>query len=190
MNIFILDKDPVRAAEMLCDKHLPKMIVESGQMLSTAHRLLDGTPTKKPSKSGKTMQTYYVLQDPREEVLYAAVHKGHPCTKWTMESKCNYYWHYQHFEAMGQEYTYRRSKTHSTIELLSSILKNKPINIPDSGLTEFAQAMSHFPECKVDGDAVSAYRNYYHVAKPFAKWQWGRPAPTWWEGYKGANIHG
>ena len=31
---------------MLCDKHVPKMIVESAQMLSTAHRLLDHTRKK------------------------------------------------------------------------------------------------------------------------------------------------
>ena len=46
--------------------------------------------------------------------------------------------------------------------------------------------MNHYPECKVPGDAVQAYRNYYHQAKDFAKWEWKRPAPDWWEGYKGA----
>ena len=59
MNIFILDKDPKLAAQMLCDKHIPKMIIESAQMLSTAHRMLDGKPEKRRSKSGKTIQTYY-----------------------------------------------------------------------------------------------------------------------------------
>ena len=56
MNIFILDKDPMKAAMMLCDRHVPKMIVESAQMLSTVHRLLDGKPEKRRSKSGKTIQ--------------------------------------------------------------------------------------------------------------------------------------
>ena len=42
MNIFYLDKDPVIAAQMSCDKHCIKMILESAQMLSTAHRVLDG----------------------------------------------------------------------------------------------------------------------------------------------------
>ena len=69
MNIFILDKDPYLAAQMLCDKHIPKMIVESAQMLSTAHRLLDGTPEKRRSKSGKTVQTYYSFNDGRESSL-------------------------------------------------------------------------------------------------------------------------
>ena len=80
MNIFILHEDPVVAAQMLCDRHVPKMIVESAQMLSTAHRLLDGIPEKRPSKSGKTIQTYYAFGDERDKLYYAAVHKHHPCT--------------------------------------------------------------------------------------------------------------
>ena len=42
MNIFYLDPRPDTAAEMHCDKHCVKMILEYAQMLSTAHRVLDG----------------------------------------------------------------------------------------------------------------------------------------------------
>ena len=42
MNIFYLDKDPVKAAKYSCDKHVVKMILESAQMLCTAHRVQDG----------------------------------------------------------------------------------------------------------------------------------------------------
>ena len=42
MNIFVLSEEPREAAQMMCDKHCSKMIVEAGQMLSTAHRMLDG----------------------------------------------------------------------------------------------------------------------------------------------------
>ena len=189
MNIFILDKDPKIAAQMLCDKHIPKMIVESAQMLSTAHRMLDGTPEKRRSKSGKTIQTYYSFGDIRDSMYYLAVHKYHPCTTWTMESLDNYNWHYGHFASMAAEYNYRRNKTHATWQKMGMILAAPPENIPKKGLTEFAQAMSHYPECKVEGDAVQAYRNYYHTAKPFAKWEWGRQAPHWWKGYQGADLH-
>ncbi len=34
MNIFVLDENPIRAAEMMCDKHIPKMVVESAQMMA------------------------------------------------------------------------------------------------------------------------------------------------------------
>ena len=67
MNIFVLDNDPVVAAQMLCDKHIPKMIVESAQMLSTSHRMLDGELIMAPSKSGLRMVKYYKLDDKRED---------------------------------------------------------------------------------------------------------------------------
>jgi hypothetical protein len=85
MNIFILDKDPVLAAQLQCDKHVVKMIVESAQMLSTAHRMLDGKIVMKPSRSGKRMIKYYDLYEgandlEAEMLYYSAVHHGHPCT--------------------------------------------------------------------------------------------------------------
>ena len=129
MNIFILDEDPVIAAKMLCDKHVPKMIVESAQMLSTAHRLLDGTPTKRRSRSGKTIQTYYEFKDMRDELYYTAVHKYHPCTTWTMESIENYNWHYSLFSELCKEYTYRYDKVHASQTKLMDSLKKLPKNI-------------------------------------------------------------
>ena len=42
MNIFYLHEEPEIAAELHCDKHVVKMIIEYAQLLSTAHRMLDG----------------------------------------------------------------------------------------------------------------------------------------------------
>ena len=42
MNIFALHESPEVSAEMACDKHVVKMILESAQLLCT-HRVLDGT---------------------------------------------------------------------------------------------------------------------------------------------------
>lgn len=185
MNIFVLDNNPATAAQMMCDKHIPKMIVEAAQMLSTAHRMLDGELVKKPSKSGKRMVNGYVHPNSNlDAVLYNAVHHHHPCTVWTMESKANYEWHYQHFLALADEFVYRFGKQHLTAQKLSEVLRNTPINIPNGALTEFPQAMKAYPECMVDGNPIKAYRNYYHY-KHFAKWEKGREAPEWWEGYKG-----
>ena len=105
MNIFILDTCPVKAAQLQCDKHVVKMIVESAQMLSTAHRMLDGYVEKRPSKSGKRMSNYWVHpKHSHEELLYKAVHHGHPCTVWTMQTNANYEWHYKHFIALKDPY--------------------------------------------------------------------------------------
>ena len=186
MNIFVLDEDPRIAAQMVCDKHCSKMVVESGQMLSTAHRMLDGYIEKRPSKSGKRTINYWVHPDSNlDGVLYNAVHHHHPCTVWSMVSKDNYEWHYEHFLGLAEEFQYRYKKPHMTAEKLREVLRTPPKNIPNVGITEFPQAMKAYPECMVEGDAVTAYRNYYHYSKSFAKWDKGRPAPDWWEGYKG-----
>lgn len=185
MNIFILSENPKTAAQMMCDRHIPKMVVESAQMLSTVHRMIDGIEEKRQSKSGKRMVKYWKLPDYREDVFYKAVHMSHPCTVWTSVSSENYQWHYEHFVALGEEFEYRYQKTHMTIAKLKDELSVLPKNIKDGQLTPFAQAMNHYPKCKVKGNAVQAYRNYYHAAKPFAKWEKGRIAPDWWQGYTG-----
>ena len=43
MNIFYLDSNAKTSAEMHLDKHVSKMLVEYAQLMSTAHRVLDGT---------------------------------------------------------------------------------------------------------------------------------------------------
>lgn len=35
MNIFVVDTDPRKAAQSLCDKHVVKMVLETAQILST-----------------------------------------------------------------------------------------------------------------------------------------------------------
>lgn len=161
MNIFILSTNPVEAAQMQCDKHVVKMVLESAQMLSTAHRILDG--------------------DAVNPELYRKVHARHPCTLWTMETDFNYRWHYKHFIALGEEYTFRYGKVHSSIQKLAGILSHAPRNIPVGGLTPFALAMKQYPECVVENNPVASYRNFYLAdKKDFAKWTRGRKAPEWW----------
>ena len=186
MNLFYLHKDPVQSAEMHCDKHVVKMIIEYAQMLSTAHRMLDGYMEKRPSKSGKRMvKAYPHSNNNLDGVLYNAVHHYHPCTVWTMATSANYIWHYEHFLALCAEFETRFGKQHLTYQKLSDVLRSLPSNIPNETITEFPQAMKAYPECMVEGNPVQAYRNYYHRSKHFAKWEKGRPAPSWWEGYQG-----
>jgi hypothetical protein len=47
MNIFVLDKDPHIAAEMHCDKHALKMIIEHAQMMASAYYSTIGISRKK-----------------------------------------------------------------------------------------------------------------------------------------------
>lgn len=180
MNIFILDNHPTTAAQLQCDKHVVKMIVESAQMLSTAHRMLDGYAEKRPSKSGKRMVNYWVHPKPyMEKHLYKAVHHGHPCTVWTMESDANYFWHYDHFVALLNEYTYRYGKIHGTEKIKTTLLQ-PPINIPVAEKTPFRLAMADYPECIALGDPVKAYRAFYQTKQARFKMAWTkRDIPEW-----------
>ena len=182
MNIFYLDKDPVKAAQMQCDKHVVKMIVESAQMLSTAHRLLDGTQELRPSKSGKRMSKYWRLPDERENTFYSAVHMHHPCTVWTMLSNNNYTWHWVHFDALCKEYTHRYGKVHKTDENLRLALQQLPRNIPVGYLRPLPLAMGAAPDCINYSDPVGSYRKFYQTKQARFKMAWTkREIPDWFQ---------
>jgi hypothetical protein len=182
LNIFYIDEDPVEAAQQQCDKHVVKMIVESAQMLSTAHRLLDGNIDRRPSSSGKTMSKYWSLPDAREGTLYKAVHMYHPCTVWTMQSNNNYDWHWLHFDALCKEYTHRYGKVHKTDENLRLALQQLPSNIPVGSLRPLPLAMGAAPQCINYSDPVGSYRSFYQTKQANFKMAWTkREIPDWFK---------
>ena len=89
MNIFFLSENPVQAAEWMVDKHVVKMILESAQLLSTAHRIIDGRETQGKSATGRNVKRW-ILNDAREPVLYSATHINHPSAVWCRQSVENY----------------------------------------------------------------------------------------------------
>lgn len=202
MNIFPIEYDakgrpcPIESARVQCDQHAQKMYLESAQMLSTAHRLLDGTVGFVPStdkqgnmvylKSGKLrVKKHWRLDDDRETEMYLAVHPKHPTTLWTMESAENYDWHYAHFVELLNEFERRHKKLPKTA-VMKEILARRPDNIPTVPATPIKLAMAQFPHCVVRGpdgvvNVVESYRNFYIEDKErFATWNKGRSAPTWW----------
>ena len=184
MNIFVLDNDPRVAAQMMCDRHVVKMVIESAQMLSTAHRMLDGHLILEPSKSGKRNVKRWVLDDQDlDNNLYKAVHMNHPCSIWTRECSANYLWHYQHFVALCDEYQYRYCRTHLTDRKLRTDLSRLPVNIPYSKTTT-PMRMAMFEDCKVSDDPVECYRNYYQTKQSRFSMHWtGRKVPHWFRFY-------
>lgn len=180
MNIFYLSHNPVEAAQQHLDKHVVKMILESAQLLCTAHRLLDGIQTKqsKTTRSGKIRDVKrYVLANPlNNEVMYSATHINHPCAIWARDNINNYMWLYELFVALCDEYTFRYGKKHKTDTLMRELLKSAPLSIPHTPFTPPAQAM---PVEYKHSDPVVAYRQYYLGAKAkFAKWT-RRSTPVW-----------
>jgi hypothetical protein len=70
VNIFYLDKCPYKAAEVQYNKHVVKMILESAQMLCTAHHVLGSSVN----------------------IPYKAAHINHPSTIWVRENSSHYDW--------------------------------------------------------------------------------------------------
>jgi hypothetical protein len=179
MNIFVLDKDPIRAAQLQCDKHVVKMIVESAQLLSTAHRMLDGKLETRLSKSGRK-QKYYALDASVEDVYYRACHHNHPSNVWARESDTNYNWLYRHFVALCDEYKYRYGKVHATDTKLRDALATPPRNIPVTSETPFKLAMGSNPECIDNNDPIGSYRKFYQTKQDRFKMVWTkRTTPEW-----------
>ncbi len=141
MNIFYLDKDPYKAASYFYDKHKVKMILESAQMLCTAHHVC-GNP---------------------DDVPYRQAHLNHPSTIWARQSRPNYFWLYEHMIALGQEYTKRYGKIHMTIDKCRFALSFCPDGITSEQFTEPPQCMPD--EYKVPGCSITAYWNYYEQDK-------------------------
>lgn len=173
MNLFAVDRDPVKAAECLPSKLVVKMPLETCQMLAVnlgplflgwgSIRKKDGSP-------------------------YG--HKGfrnHPSTIWGRESYENMAWMITHGLALCGEYTRRYGKSHAAT---MGLLDAKRLFEQHSGLPlstwrhvhSFARAMPD--ELKYDRtiDDVTAYRRYINGHKKYAEWK-RRPEakPEWWD---------
>lgn len=165
MNIFVLDTNPIVAAKYHHDRHCIKMILETAQLLSTAHRILDGHKNV-GKRNGRKYTSYPVDNLVHDSLLYKATHINHPSAVWVRENSENYKWTYYLFRALLDEYTHRFEKQHKC-ESLDRVLSLQPKNIKyTSHRTEFALAM---PEEYKSNDSVFSYRTYYNSAKEYTK---------------------
>ena len=176
MNIFYISEDPVQAAQWMVDKHVVKMILESAQLLSTAHRLLDGREIEGTTKTGRKARRW-VLDDSREPIVYQATHINHPSAVWCRKSVENYNWLADHLHALLGEYTYRYEKKHKVEGDLSYMLMSPPKNLEEYDMTVMPSAMAD--EYKISDDPIINYRNYYKVGKErMHAWKKRQP-PEW-----------
>lgn len=175
MNIFALDTDPAVAAKMHCDKHVCKMVIEYAQLMSTAHRMLDGELYNAKTASNRNIKRWR-LEDEREALLYKASHINHPSAIWVRETDSNYLWMYELFRELCSEYTYRYNRTHLTEKKLLRVLRTPPEGIRRGSLSTIPLAMPDY--CKLS-DTVESYRNYYiKEKKSFVNWK-KREIPYW-----------
>ena len=99
MNIFVLDKDPATAAGYMDDIRLPKMIVESAQMMAASLRRHGATDEQMPLTKAGTP--------------YLGGYKNHPCTRWAGDSWANLDWLALHAIALCDEFEDRFGKEHA-----------------------------------------------------------------------------
>jgi hypothetical protein len=177
MNIFTLDQDPVIAARMLCDKHVPKMCVEGMQCLVSALLKSGANGDKAPMTKAGTR------------------HKGgyhnHPIVEWVAESHQNFSWLVDHTQALCEEYTNRWGKTH-TVELqLAELHKwtvwSKHIPIVENHTFMFPRCFKQSQGLNEDlleweDDIEAAREFYFRDKKGFAEWRTGaRDSFLWWK---------
>lgn len=152
LNIFVLDRNPAKAARQQMDKHVVKMVLETAQMLCSAlHRYKCSC------------------------VPYKQTHINHPCTLWAGETSQNYLWLCYHGLTLAHEYMERYNKKHKSTDVILWCYYQKH-HIPKGPLTAWAQAM---PVKYKHVDPVIAYRQYYRAEKADIA-TWKRNKPEWW----------
>ena len=167
MNIFFLSFDPKECAELHCDKHVVKMILETAQLLYTClwmtfqdDQFIKDAPLTKSGKHG-----------------YKFCHVNHPCSIWLRQSSSNYKWLCKFGLELCKEYTHRYDKIHTTQQHIEWLSKISP-EIEDIGLTKPLLAMPNEYKCD---DTIESYKTYYiNDKKPFAKWT-RRDIPEWFK---------
>lgn len=156
MNIFFLHWHPRICALFHCNKHVIKMILESVQLLASAHWMTNS----------------------KYKPTYKLTHKNHPCSKWVRESLSNYQWLVLLTIELCKEYTFRYGKVHKCQhENMIKDLKNNLPDIPDIGITMPALAMPD--DYKISDNPIVCYRLYYNMdKKSLHNWK-KRSIPNW-----------
>lgn len=132
------------------------MIVETAQILCTAHRVLD---------------------EDVSDVFYKKTHVNHPSSVWARSSTENYDWLVEHLHGLGREYTHRYGKTHATITRLGEEIRTRPRGLTKTEWSDPPCAMAD--EFIVSDDPVENYRNYYVNGKAHLhRWK-DREPPEW-----------
>lgn len=165
----------------MVDKHVVKMILETAQLLSTAHRIMDGLQVQVTLRNPETNKIrnkkVWVLDDERNDILYSATHINHPSAVWCRQSVENYNWLVEHLFALSDEYTYRYGKHHLTMQKLGYTLQSPPYHLRDYDMTPMPSCMDK--EYIISEDPIANYRNYYKYGKArMHKWT-KREAPEW-----------
>ena len=169
MNIFVTNPSPYVSAQVLPDKHIVKMPLETCQMLSIVCS----------EKWGHGYGELHRLDGQAYKTEKGAF-RNHPCTAWANESLTNTWWLLTHGLALCAEYTHRYGKTHScqqTIEEASNIIPLRKPKTPSS----FTFAGPDEFKFDTSIDIFTAYKRYI-ASKPWVSTNYLRDPsrkPNW-----------
>lgn len=148
MNIFILDTNPILAAQAHCDQHLHKMILESAQMLSTAaHKFF-------PHLKGH---------------IYAPAYEKHPCTQWVSADLSHMAWVCALATTLNEIRESTGSNRHSSMDVIQAIYDNIDIYACSMRPDHFAEAM--YPHIRIRSDLTTVQKYQLYYQKKHAQWQ-------------------
>ncbi len=164
VNIFYLNKNPLLAAHALCDKHVVKMPLEYAQLLSTFVHWRYG-PCVHESAG-----------------LYKPCYVNHPCNIWLRETIYAVDWLIVHAVGACNEYAYRYERQHASRLIISRamlLILGPGFHSIDSSLLCNQPPQCMPDDCRVHGDAVTAYRKYYLTHKKHILHYTKREKPDW-----------
>lgn len=164
MNVFYTNSDPIICASEHNAVHVRKMIVEYTQLLSTAHRVLDGTPIKTKSASGRMTTNYVLMDTTRNCHLYKATHVNHPSAQWVRASHLHYQWLFQCTRELCAIYFKATGKMHKTYHTLL-LLARLPDNIPCAPWQDpfVAINVDLYPDAHLESTVLQKYRTYMQL---------------------------
>lgn len=160
MNIFLLDEDPVRAAQLNCDSHNRKIVLEAGEMLGYAF-LAQNRPY------------------PLTWVNKKSRHFNHPMSIAVRKGKVNFEWTLAHLQGLLDEFEYRCGKKHAYYWLPDALRAEKPLDF-DCGFVVWPRCFGKLkPVIPATNSIVDDYRKYYILGKQHLRRYTKREIPDW-----------
>ena len=167
MNIFITSECPIESALALPVVLRNKMIVEGCQMLSTAHRVLDGD----------------AYAD--DKSLYKKTHHNHPSAVSIQKSRDGYNWLFLHTVALAELYQEHTGKIHLSCNKFQA-LEIAPISCQNNSFQPTIAAPDQFKQIANSFTVFRGYQEYLNFK--FREWssrekpvklEWPFGKPSW-----------
>jgi hypothetical protein len=166
MNIFFLSRNPKQCAQMYCDQHVIKILLEITQMLYTAWHCSGSTDWKPPrAKNGRRG--------------YKAAHPNHPMCLWVRHSPRTYMFAAKLGMELAIEYTRRFNKCHACAKHVLWLFSHVPPSFQYRKSPTAYYGRYGVPQCMPEEhrqeDPILAYKSYY-TTKTFARYTYLAPS--------------